>query len=309
MTTKAITIETFGGPEVLRLRQVPLSAPKPGEVLLLVEATGVNPADLGMRDGRYPWARPPRLPLVPGYDIAGAVEAVGSGVTALAPGDRVTATTAHAHTQIGSYRERVVLPADQVVLAADLDVETRATLPLAGTVALQALRRLGLRAGQRLLVHGAAGAVGAFAARLAVHRGITVHGTASRADHDYLRSIGVRPLDRDLVPARDGYDAAFDTVDGPSARSAFAAVRDDGRYVTIVPEFWIPGGQFEPERGIAPELVVYSHDHADLSEVVRLATAGVLRARIADVLPIADAAEAHRRLLAGRVRGKLVLRP
>ncbi|MFI1914898.1 NADP-dependent oxidoreductase [Nocardia sp. NPDC020380] len=315
-TTKAITIESFGGPEVLRLQELPLRTPEPGEVLLRVEAAGVNPAELGMRDGRYPWSEEPRFPLVPGYDIAGVVEAVGREVTGLAPGDTVTATTAHAHTQIGSYAERVVVPADQVVPAPGLTPEQRASLPLAGTVALQALRRLGLERGQILLVNGVGGAVGSFIAQLAVLEGVTVFGTASTDEHDYVRSLGAIPLDRHGNLAdqlrTEGFEAvaaAFDTVGGPSARTAFTLVRDNGRYATIVPPFWIPGGQFDPERGILPEIVVYSHVRADLAALVSLVTAGKLRARIADTLPLAEAPEAHRRLIKGGLRGKLLLRP
>ncbi|MBU3067045.1 NADP-dependent oxidoreductase [Nocardia sp. NEAU-G5] len=315
-TTKAIVIESFGGPEVLRLQELPLHDPGPGEVLLRIEAAGVNPADLGMRDGRYPWAEPPRFPLVPGYDVAGVVESVGREVIGLAVGDPVTATTAHAHSQIGSYAERVVLPADRVVPAPGLTVEARACLPLAGTVALQALRRLGLNRDQVLLINGVSGAVGCFLAQLAHRAGSIVLGTASTDDHDYLRSLSVDPLDRhrplvDQLHDRgiDTVDAAFDAVGGPSAGAAFATVRDNGRYATIVPDFWIPGGQFTPARGITPEVVVYSPIRADLAELVDLVSAGALHARIADTLPLAAAPEAHSRLMKGGLRGKLLLRP
>ncbi|WP_405488539.1 NADP-dependent oxidoreductase [Nocardia sp. NBC_00511] len=315
-TTNAITIESFGGPEVLRLQEVPLPEPGPGDVLLRVEIAGVNPAELGMRDGRYPWAQEPRFPLIPGYDIAGVVESIGREVTGLAVGDQVTATTAHSHSQIGSYAERVVLPADQVVPAPGVDAEQRAALPLAGTVALQALRRLGLESGQALLVNGIGGGVGSFIAQLAAGRGITVAGTASVDDHDHVRDLGAIPIDRrgDIAEQLKSHgigpvDAAFDTVGGPSARTAFTTIRDNGRYATIVPGFWIPGGQFDPERGITPEIVVYSHIRADLAELAALVAAGDLRARIATTLPLADASEAHRLLIKGGLRGKILLRP
>ena len=311
-------IDRIGPPDQLRIMSAPTPSPAAGEVLIRVAAAAVNPADLGMREGRYRWAEPVRFPLVPGYDVAGTVEAVGAGVTKPAVGTQVIANTAHSTTQVGAYADLVALPARYVVAApAGMDAVHAATLPLAGLTALQAVAELDLRPGQTLLVNGPLGAVGWFAVELAVHRGVRVLAPAHPWDADQARLLGVAEvLDRgaDLVAQvrttlPDGADAALDVVGGRAARATLAAVRDGGRYATVVPEFWVPGGPFTPERGIAPATVRFRPAPDELALVARLAGDGVLTTRVALTLRLAEAAEAHKRLAAGGVRGKIVLVP
>lgn len=259
-------------------------------------AAAVNPADLGMLAGNYRWYDELRLPLVPGYDVAGVVEGGD-----WAAGAAVIASTGHSRTQVGGYAEFVTLPAAQVAAApANLDWTEAATLPLAGLTAYQALDLLDLAPGSTLLVNGPRGAVGRFATELAVARGITVltpdTGEAPAAD-----SAG--------RPASGSADAALDVVGGPRARAAFAAVRDGGRYVTTVPEFWVPGGQFTADRGIEPRIVRAEPDGRMLDRLARAAEAGQLTATVAKTLALTEAADALDLLQAGGVRGKLVLVP
>jgi NADPH2:quinone reductase len=271
---RAAGVEAFGGP--LRELEVPRPVPGPGEVLVRVRAAAVNPADAGMVAGRYRWADPVRFPLIPGYDVAGEVG-----------GAPVVAFTLHKTTQRGGYAPFVALPADLVVpLPAAADPVEAAALPLAGLTARQALDALGPDVGT-LLVNGH-GAVGSFAAALAAERGLTV--------------------------VADGQaDAALDTVGGARARAAFDLVRAGGRYVTVVPGFWVPGGPFAPERGIEPQVVSVRYDRGQLLDLVRRFAAGTLRPAIGRVLPLSEAAEAHRILTrapgAPRVGGKLILTP
>ena len=253
-------------------------------------AAAVNPADLGMLAGNYRWYDELRLPLVPGYDVAGVVE--GGDWEA---GAAVIASTGHSRTQVGGFAEYVTLPAAQVAAApANLDWTEAATLPLAGLTAYQALDLLDLAPGSTLLVNGPRGAVGRFATELAVARGITV----------------LTP-DSGEAPAADSgsADAALDVVGGPRARAAFAAVRNGGSYVTTVPEFWVPGGQFTADRGIEPRIVRAEPDGRTLDRLARAAEAGQLTATVAKTLALTDAADALDLLQAGGVRGKLVLLP
>ncbi|RFU40011.1 NADP-dependent oxidoreductase [Actinomadura logoneensis] len=284
METPAMAVETFGPPENLKPVRLPVAKPGPDEVVVKVTAAAVNPADLGMREGRYPWADEPRLPLVPGYDLAGTVEA---GTPEWPSGTKVIAITAHKETQIGAYAEYVTLPARLLAPAPDgMDAEHASALPLAGLTAFEALSALDLAPGATLLVNGPRGAVGSLTVQLAEHRGITVVAN------------GGGPV-----------DAALDTVGGERAQAAFDAVRDGGRYVTVVPEFWIPGGPFTEARGIEPRVIGARFDTVRLRELSRLASEGVLSTAVGDRLPLTEAAAAHARLAAGGVHGKLILIP
>jgi NADPH2:quinone reductase len=275
----AVGVEAFGRP--LRRLHLPVTTPGPGEVLIRVAAAAVNPADLGMVAGRYRWLDPVRFPLVPGYDVAGIAEDTGRPVVAF---------TMHKATQRGGYAQFVTLPAELVVpLPEGLAAVDAAPLPLAGMTAWQALDAIG-RVGT-LLVNGPRGAVGSLVVQLATARGITV----VRAD--------------DPGPV----DAAVDVVGGAVARSAFDRVRDHGRYATVVPEFWVPGGPFTTERGITPQIVSVRYDRTQLAGLVERLAAGTLTVRVGTVLPLTEAAEAHRIVGraegARRVAGKVVLTP
>lgn len=291
-TMNAMAVHEFGPAENLIPTRLEVREPGPGEVLIRVKAAAVNPADIGMRDGRYVWPDPVRMPVVPGYDVAGVVE---TGTAQFPAGTAVIAYTAHSKTQVGAYAEYVTLP-EQLVAAApgSLDWAHAAALPLAGLTAQTALHQLSLSAGDTLLINRLSSAVGRLAAQLAEARGIEV------------RSLGGGG---DLVGGGATVDAALDVVGGDTALAAFAQVKDGGRYATIVPEFWIPGGQFTPAREIEPVTVFVDAAVGNLAELSRLADQGVLQPQIAQTFPLAAAADAHRRMSAGGARGKLILEP
>lgn len=317
-TMRAAAIDAFGGPEKLRVQELPLPIPGPEQVCIRMAAAAVNPADIGMVEGKYRWREPVRFPLVPGYEVAGSVDAVGESVTRFHVGDQVIATSQHSLTQAGTYAEYVVLPEKYLASApAGIDVTVAASLPLAGLTALQALETLALTTGQTLLVNGPFSAVGNFAMQLAAQRGFTVLAPTYERDADLAHSLGATIIldrERDLAEqARQvipgGVDAALDVVGGAVAMSAFNAVRDSGRYATVVPEWWIPGGQFSPKRDIMPYVAGIRADAAQLNELSSLVAAGRLMARVAKILPLEQAGEAHRLLRAGGLRGKIVLVP
>lgn len=307
---RAVVARGYGGVEVLELVTVPLPEPGPGQVRVRVEAATVNPVDLVTRSGALVEAglMTARECTGIGWDVAGIVDQVGVGAGQFVPGQRVVGMRDLLDVSVGAYAEYLVLDATAVAPAPPgVSAAAAATLPLNGLTALQSLDLLDLVAGDTLLVTGAAGAVGGFAVELAVRRGLGVIAQAGAADEDYVRGLGAEcVVGRDasdlagdvrrLVPG--GVSGALDTA-GLGVR-ALAAVRTRGAYVTVV------GGSAPlPLRGIRVHQQWISADGAALAELAAMD----LTLRVADVLPLERAAEAHDRLAAGGIRGRLVLAP
>lgn len=315
----AIGLYEFGGPEALRVIDLPEPHAGPGEVRVRVRAAAVNPADTLLRSGTLArlFAGVP-APYVPGMDIAGVVDEIGPGTeTALSPGDPVMAMVHPIGPAAGGYAEYVVLPAGWVVRApAGTDHAAAATLPMNGLTALLTLDRLALAPGSVLAVTGAAGTLGGYLIELGGHAGLRVVADAAPADEDLVRRSGAADIvarGSDVakrIRARhpDGVAAIADTaLVGPLL---LHAVRDGGRYVRFrrADE---PGGQEIDGGGRVTVLTPFVPDYAgrtDKLEQIRLfAESGVLTPRVAAAMPAAEAAEAHRRLEAGGLRGRLVL--
>jgi len=300
-------VAAFGGPDALALAERPDPVAGPGQVVVRVRAATVNPTDIGVRDGSVVRRRPDvRPPVVPGWDLAGEVVEVGEGVEGLEPGRRVVGMLywpAH-RGAIGAYSELVALDADLVVPTPEaLDDPTAATIPLNALTADQALRIIDPAPGTTLLVTGASGAVGAFGAQFAVQRGLRVIAQAGRDDEDFVASLGVEevlPRDADLT-ALDEVDNVFDAVPlGPVAATRMA------RGGTAV---FTRGIEGEPPEGSRYEVVLVKPDRAALQRAVADVADGLLVTRVAQVLPLAEAARAHELAEAGGTRGKIVLAP
>jgi NADPH:quinone reductase-like Zn-dependent oxidoreductase len=299
-----IEVSRAGGPEVLQLVERPDPQPGRGEAVVRVRAANVNPTDLGARQGRGP-REMPAPPYVLGWDFAGEVTAVGDGVDQVSVGDRVVGMIHwyDNHGRRGAYAEQVSVPANWLAVLPDgLEETTAATLPLNALTAAQGLDILSLTAGATLLVTGASGAVGAFAVQMAKQAGLRVLAQASDGDEDWVRGLGAD----DVVP-RDADFGSLERVDGlfdavPVGEDAFAAVRDGGAAVSTraVPE---------PGRGIRQQVFLIEPDAPRLRTLVAALAAGRLQTRIAQVLPLAEAAEAHRLNEAGGLRGKVLLAP
>lgn len=312
---RAVGFSEFGGPEVLGLITRPVPVPGPGEVRVRVAAAAVNPTDLVFRAGghsRVPSGLVP--PYVPGMDLAGVVDVAGPGLGAArwAPGDRVMAAVSPWDPGGGAQAEYVVVAADALSLVPErISLQAAATLPMNALTVRAALDELALEPGQTLGVTGAAGAVGGYAIQLARDEGLQVIADASPADEGLVselgadmvvpRGPGVAARMRHVFPA--GVDALIDAaLTGPPV---LQAVRDGGRVIAVRP---FADGPFE--RGISVSLVLVArhlHEGEKLARLAELAANGVLTLRVADVLPAAQAAEAHRRLEAHGVRGRLVL--
>lgn len=311
---RAIGFLAPGGPEVLHELEVPEPETPEGHVKIGVRAATVNPSDAALRSG-LTFARYADLPTpyIPGWDAAGTViEAPG---TTWRPGDEVVAISLPVVDSGGAYAETIVVPAASVVAKpANLSFAEAATIPMNALTALLALDSAHVTAESTVAVTGAAGAVGGFAVELAAARGATVIADAADRDIELVRSFGAAHLVqrggdfavqvRELVPG--GVDAVIDTALLRDA--ALESLRDGGIYVGLrVPA---AGGGVTAERGIRIEYPVVASavtDHERLRELVELAGSGRLTARVADVLPAAKAAEAHRRLEQGGLRGRLVL--
>ena len=229
---RVVVIARAGGPEVLEVEERPTPVAGPGQVRIDVGAAGVNFADTMARVGLYEDAPP--LPAVVGYEVAGTVGAVGAGVTGIAEGDRVMAAT-----QFGGYAEQVVVSAsDAIPLPEALSVEQGAAVPVNYATAWAGLIGYGsLRAGERVLVHAAAGGVGIAATQIAKHAGAHVLGTASPAKHDAVRAQGAdeaidytrKGWERDLEPV----DLIMDAVGGDSFARSYGLLRPGGRLVAF----------------------------------------------------------------------------
>lgn len=233
---RAVVITRAGGPEVLAVEERPDPQVGPGQVRIAVRAAGINFADLMARAGMYPDA--PKLPAVVGYEVAGDVDAVGAGVEGIAAGDRVMAGT-----RFNGYAELVTVGAGDVLPLPDaLSYEQGAAFPVNYATAYAGVVLMGgLRAGDRLLIHAAAGGVGIAATQLAKARGAEIFGTASAAKHDAIRAEGVehaidyRSEDFEAAVMRitggEGIDIAFDAIGPSSFRKDYRLLRPGGRLV------------------------------------------------------------------------------
>ena len=304
-TMKAVRIHQFGGPEVLTYEDVPRPEPKEGDVLIKVAAAGVNPIDWKIGSGMMPHP----LPLIPGWDVAGTVEALGPGVSGFTAGEAVFAMADMRRD--GAYAEYVVVSANILCpKPASVDFPTAAAIPLAGTTAWEALtEQANLTSGQTILIHGGAGAVGAFAVQFAKLRGATVIATATGDDLEYVRGLGADVVvdyktEKFEDVARD-VDAVLDTIGGDTQARSWQTLRDGGILVTTVgaitesPEATARGVQGKP-FGAHPDAAV-------LAEVARLVDAGQVKPRLGAVRPLSEARQAQELAQSGHTRGKVVL--
>ncbi len=308
---RAVVVRRFGGPEVLEFAEIPVAVPGFGQVRVKVAAAAVNPVDAATRSGFLTEAGiiPPREVIGIGWDVAGTVDAVGDGVTGFAEGDAVIGLRDRPSAALGTHAEFIVLDA-AAIAAAPRTVSTveAATLPLNGLTAAQALDLLDLPPGATVLVTGAAGAVGGYAVALAKARGYRVVAVAGSADEALVRGFGAEVFvprgdflaDRVRAEIPGGVDAALDTA--LLGLEALDAVTNRGRFVVFA-----AGAAPIPLRGIKVEHVWIRADGAALAGLATLVDDGVLALRVAETLPLHEAAKAHELLAAGGLRGRLVL--
>ncbi|CAM5285796.1 NADP-dependent oxidoreductase [Streptomyces xanthochromogenes] len=296
---KAVRFSRFGGPEVLELVDLPDPQPGPGEVRIAVRAAGVNASDWKKRQGQMD----PELPQTLGYEAAGVVDVLGEGVADVALGDRVFGFAGD-----GAAQAELAVLSFYAPIPRTLDFPGAAALPAAIETATRALDQLGVASGGTLLVSGASGAIGSAAVQFAVARGARVIGTASAANHAYLRSLGAEPVTygdglvervRGLAP--EGVDLALDVAGSGVLPDLVELAGRPERVVTIA--------DFEGARKYG---VVFSRGDSGralhvLDEIGGLIESGRFTPPVVRTYPLAEVAEAQRAGEDGRVRGKIVL--
>jgi NADPH:quinone reductase len=311
---RALVVERPGGPEAMRLRQLPAPRPAPGQLVVAVEAVGVNPVDAGNRaDPSWAGVSPP---YVVGYELAGRIEAVADGAAGWRPGDPVWALLPVRGTRWGTYAELVAVDATLVgPRPPGLSTVEAASLPLAGATAVQLLDRLDPEPGEWVLVHGAAGGVGSLFVQLACARGARVAASASAQREGLLRDLGAEVfLDRHAGEVAERarraigqeLDMVADLVGQGTLASSLPVVREGGRAGSIVEL----AGDLEPavDRNITLHGVLVRPSQEVLGVLAAAVADGTLRPVVDQVLDLADAAAAHRRVESRRGQGKVVLR-
>ena len=310
---RAIAVNEWGGRDKLELVDVEPPPVAPDGILVRVKAAGVNPVDAKIRGGYMASKLPFHFPVILGWDVAGVVEEAGAAVTWFKPGDEVYGYIRRHHLQYGTYAEYATAPEGFFAhKPPGLSYEEAAALPLPVLTAHQALERLGLRGGESLFVGGGAGGVGHLAIQLAVERGARVVATASERNHDFLRELGAEPLDyaNGDVPEKvrgllggEGADAALDLFSGDDREQAFASLRRGGRLVSVAQP---PPEPREDHHEVS--YIFVRPSGYDLGEhITPLVQEGTLRPHVEEAFPLERAADAHERIEAGHVRGKLVL--
>jgi NADPH:quinone reductase-like Zn-dependent oxidoreductase len=329
-TMKAIRLHEFGGPEVLRYDDVPIPAPKPGEVLVRVHAVGLNPPDWYLRDGMPgipPELRPPvAFPAIPGSDVSGVVAAVAADVAGFSVGDEVFGMLRFPSFDGRAYAEYVAAPAtDLARKPAGIDHVHAAGAAMSGLTAWQHLVELGhdhpnplqeaqhrpvpLDAGMTVLVNGAAGGVGHLGLQLAKWKGARVIAVASGAHEPFLRDLGADEFidyttTRPEEAVRD-VDLVLDTLGGPGSSRFLRTLKRGGALYFVFVAAYDPAEV--ARRGVTTSGTQVRSNGAQLEELGRLLDTGTLRVAIDSTFPLADARKAHERAARGHLQGKIVL--
>jgi NADPH2:quinone reductase len=309
ITARAVLYSAHGGIDVVSVGDRAVRAPGAGEVRIRVVAAAVNPTDILLRD---PGQGANVLPMTPGMDAAGEIEAVGDGVERLAVGDEVMAAVRPGRDEGGAQASSIVVPAASVVARpANATLVEAATVPMNGLTALYALDHAALSPGQVLAVTGGAGWLAYLTIVLAKQRGLTVVADARSdevetvrgygADIVVTRGNGFAESVRGMVP--DGADALLDTA--LLAEASFTAIRDGGRYIPV--RGW-RGQDDDPRIRIRPVMVPEVLERTGWLETLRSAVeSGLIVPKVAATYPVEQVADAQRAQLAGGVRGRIVL--
>ena len=307
-TVRAVSQDELGGPEVLHLIDLPRPEPRTNEILVRVRAASLNPTDWKHRRKGGFLGQPP---FVLGWDLSGVVEAVGVGVARFSVGDEVIGMLSYPFGH-GAHAEYVAAPARWFARKpASLDHVHAAALPLVSLTAWQALiENADLQAGQRVLIHAAAGGVGHIAVQIAKARGAYVIGTASEPKHDYLRGIGVdEPIDyrtTDFAEAVSDVDVVLDTIGRDYSTRSLRVLRPGGIVVSILPTGSNDFYEAAEQANLRAVRMLVDTSHAHLDAIAELAEQGRIAATIAQTFSLEDAAQAHRIGEENRTVGKLV---
>jgi NADPH:quinone reductase-like Zn-dependent oxidoreductase len=307
-TMMAWRVHEFGPPKVMRFERVPRPKPGPGEILVKVEGAGVGPWDGWIRAGKS--ALPQPLPLILGSDLSGKIVAAGPGVSELHVGEQVYGVT---NSQfIGAYAEYALASAAMISRKpTSLTYTEAASVPVISVTAWQALfDQAQLKAGQTVVIHGAAGNVGSYAVQLARRAGVQTIATAATDDIPLVRDLGANTVidyrtQRFEEEVRDA-DAVIDLVGGETQSRSFQVLRRGGKLISAVS---IPDQHLAENHGVEAAFFLVNVTSQNLADIAGLVDGGKLRTRVGAVLPLSEAREAH--FMLERVRpqpkGKIVL--
>ena len=305
-TMKAIVVEQYGGPEVLKLKDTARPQPKDDEVLIRVMAAGVNPVDAYIRAGKFGEGK---LPYIPGMDVAGVVEATGANAKKFKAGDAVYAYLSF--QEQGGYAEFCVARENELALKPkNVSYEQAAAVPLAATTAWQALIDTAqLKPGQTVLIHGGSGGVGHFAVQIAKARGAKVIATASTANQDLLKQLGVdQAIDYEKTKFEDvvkDVDVVLEATRSDSMARSYGVVKKGGFVVSVT-------GRPDPaeleKHGLRGDSLMAHPDSKVLDELTKLIEAKMLTPIVSQTFPLADASKAHQQIETRHTRGKIVLK-
>lgn len=304
----ALVIHSFGGPEVLKYDELPRPEPNDDQVLVRVVAAALNPVDTAVRQGYMRQRTGEKFPMIIGYDIAGVVEKAGAKVTKLKPGDAVYAYLTLAG---GGYAEYAVASESEAVRKPKaLTFEEAAAVPLAGETAWQALIDTAkLQSGQTVLIHGGSGGVGSLAVQIAKARGAKVIATASTANQETLKQLGVdQAIDYTQTKFEEqvkDVDVVLDTVGKDTLTRSYDAVKKGGIVVTIAGK---PDQAEAEKRGIRVASIRTEQKAESLDELTKLAEAEKLKPIVSQVLPLSEGAKAQEQVATRHTRGKIVLK-
>jgi len=321
---KAMVIDRFGGPEVLHMAEVATPEPGPGEVLIKVAYAGVNPADWKCREGLLARYFDYQFPFIVGFDAAGTVEKIGSGVLAFKPGDRVLTSSNQGFGEWGSYAEYVKSGIERVALVPEgISLAEAATIPTAGGTAWGAVMDVGnAQPGQSFFINGGAGGVGSFAIQLAARLGGRVIVTCSPANAEYVRALGAeRSIDyrnEDVLAALrqfapDGVDTIIDAIGMGSLPADTASVVKPGGKIVCIETLIKDIEGFDKDVAarrkveILHNMIAVMRLPEHLAGVTAAVATGRIRTLPYEIMQLKDAGAAHERVKAGHVRGKILL--
>lgn len=310
---RAMRLHRFGGPDVLQLDQLAPPQPKGDELSVRVHATSLNHIDVGMRRGDLRAVTFWRLPLVLGFDLAGEVVACGPKVTAFRPGDRVYGAIGH---QGGANAEYALIKQTRVALVPPaLSLTEMATVPVAGLTALQALKtHAKLQPGQRVLINGASGGVGAFGVLLAKLFGAQVTGVCRDNKRTFVLGLGADETldyrDKDFVQGQETWDVVFDAAGNRTFGDVQRVLTAQGLMVStqLSPRLALTIVTARLGSGPRPSFVPAQERSVDLAFLARLVETGELRVPVEQTFSLETLPEAHRYLEAGEARGKVAVR-
>jgi len=303
----AVRIHSFGDANVLKMEDIPLPEPKDNEIVVRVMAASVNPVDYKIRSGKYPAVKKDQLPKVLGRDISGVVERVGGKIGKFKKGDAIYAMLG---SDIGGYAEYALVTEDEAAKKpAQLDFVQAAAVPLAALTAWQGLfDQGGLKAGQRVLIHGGAGGVGHFAVQFAKAKGAWVATTVSGQDIALARKLGAdRPIDYKAETFEDvvkDIDLVFDLIAGDTQTRSFAVLKDGG---TLISTLQKPDEAELARRHARGAHYLAKPDARELAEIAGLIDAGKVRVVVNAIYPLDEVARAHKHMENDHIAGKVVL--